>query len=636
MRIVTSAIKDLNLAIGSGNPFEGRASVREPDIWGAKCPDLEPLNTQATVAIWEAINQASTGRYPTRSVALLADAGMGKSHMIGRIRHQLQVYDKAVFAYINAQQFTDSNLIRQQLLYAIADSLRYTGSQGVMQWQELALFLVNQALVLSQTQAASFVAKKLVKKLNDQTLAKHQLWVNQVLDILFKSQPDIENPDLIRAVIWTLCNAQAPFARYWLAGRNLAKWKLEDLGLPDRSNEHRESLAWEITSQLLKLLLSYQPVVLCFDRIETDESSDSALKKEHVAASIIKRLADSHRQEDNRYGIVFLSVMTPDTWEHKVQPLLGRSAECISGNRDPILLESINAEKLNCIVGQWLAEFYAERNIVPPTPVYPFDSIQLQSLVRENLTLRDAIAWCAENFKPVEIDPLERVETVFDRQLKTLEFGAALTNNLEIEKALFFCCEMLRDRTIYNVQVADIAWSKKQKSTSQNSLGFQIRGREREPLSQDNLIQIDLAVVQDTDGKRVSAGLKQLIGTQSIGTQCDRHTRKCLIRSKAKKLSPQWKASQYLHQLLVEEDGRWIDLTLDAITPLLTLHSIYLDRETHQLTAEQILEFSHSCQLIENNPLIREIFRPSTPDNPAIPANQPDDSIDYQLSGVTN
>lgn len=629
---MTSAIKDLNLAIASGNPFEGRASVREPDIWGARCPDLEPLNTQATVAVWEAINQASTGRCPTRSIALLAEAGMGKSHMLGRIRHQLQTHGKALFAYINAQQFTDSNLIRQQLLYAIADSLRYTGSQGVMQWQELALFLVNQALVLSQTQAAGFVAKKLVKKLNDQTLAKHQLWVNQVLDILFKSQPDIENPDLIRAVVWTLCNAQAPFARYWLAGRNLAKWKLEDLGLPDRSNEHRESLAWEITSQLLKLLLSYQPVILCFDRLETDESNDSALKKEHVAASIIKRLTDSHRQENNRYGIVFLSVMTPETWEHKIQPLLGKSAECISGDREPIFLESIDGEKLNRIVGQWLAEFYAERNIVPPTPVYPFDSIQLQSLIRENLTLRDAIAWCAENFKPVEIDPLERVEAVFDRQLHTLEFGAALNNNLEIEKALFFCCEILQSRTIHSFYITEIAWSKKQKSTSQNALGFQIRGREHEHLSQENLTQIDLVVVQDTDGKRVSAGLKQL-----IGTQCDRNIRKCLIRSKAKKLSPQWKASHYLNQLLVEEEGRWIDLTLDAITPLLTLHSIYLDRETHQLTVEQILEFSQSCQLIENNPLIREIFRPSEPHTPVIPeASQADDSIDYQLSGVSN
>lgn len=628
---MTSAIKDLNLAIGSGNPFEGRASVRESDIWGAGCPDLESLNAHATTAVWEAIHQAGTGRCPTRSIALLAEAGMGKSHAIGRIRHQLQVSDKALFVYINAQQFTDSNVIRQQLLYAIADSLRYTGSQGVMQWQELALFLVNQALVLSQTQAAGFVAKKLVKKLNDQTLAKHQSWVNQVLEILFKSQPDIENPDLIRAVVWTLCNAQAPFARYWLAGRNLAKWKLEDLGLPDRSNEHRESLAWEITSQLLQLLLSYRPVILCFDRLETDESYESSLKKEQVAASIIKRLTDNRRQDNSRYGMVFLSVMTPETWEDKVQPLLGKSSDCISGDGDPILLESIDGDKLNRIVGHWLADFYSERDIVPPTPVYPFDAIQLQSLIRENLTLRDAIAWCAENFKPVEIDPIERVETVFDLQLKNLEFGTVLSDNVEIAKALFFCCEMLRDRTIYNFQVTEIAWGKKQKSTSKTPLGFQIRGREREHLSSENLTQIDLVIVQDTEGKRVSAGLKQL-----METQFDRSTRKCLIRSKAKKILPQWKASHYLHQLLAEEHGRWIDLTLDAITPLLTLYSIYLDRETHQLTTKQILEFSQNCQLIENNPLIREIFRPSEPDRPSIPDGQADDSIDYQLSGISD
>lgn len=593
-----STIKDLNAVIRQDNPFEGRSTVSEPEIWGRPCPDLPSLNAHATEVIAQAIEQVRSGRYPVRAIALLAESGMGKSQVLSRIRHQLQAQGNGLFIYINAQQFTDTSLIRQQFLYALVNSLKYPGSQGVMQWQELAIFPLERALAISHPEATGLAAKKLIKKLNEQPLVKNQAWVNQVTEILFKVQPDIENPDLLRALIWMLCNAQAPYARHWIAGRPIAKWKLDEVGLSDRTSENRESSAWEMTMQILQMITQYLPVVIAFDRLESHDLSEAVVKKEQVAASLIKRLSDNLRQMQCRYGVVLLSAMTPLTWYEKVLPFLGKFSNYVSGKTEPIALSSMDSSLMREVVTQWLTEFYVEHQISPPTPVYPFEYYQFSALMRENLTLQETIEWCADNFKPVEVDPIEKVERIF-KELLELDWHRELTNDDHIVESLYFGFKTLVGKTVSQFEIEAVSHEIQPSYENQNYIKFKILGIQKERRS-----NIGVAVMQTRNGKTVGALFRRLIRGDLFDL-----TRTCLVRSLTQTISPLWKAYADFQTWKNRWQGRWVDVNSTEIVPLLALYELYRQRDNYQLTQAQVFEFIDRSQLLENNPTIIAILR---------------------------
>lgn len=600
--IAPSTIKELNAAIRQDNPFEGRSSVNESEIWGRQCPDLPSLNAHATLAIDRALEQIRGGRYRVRAMALLAESGMGKSHVLSRIRHQLQTQGNGIFIYINAQQFTDTSLIRQQFLYAVVNSLKYPGSQGVMQWQELALFPLERALAISHPESTGVAGKKLIKKLNEQPLVKNQAWVNQVTDILFKAQPDIDNPDLLRAMIWMLCNAQAPYARQWIAGRAIAKWKLDEVGLSDRSSENRESSAWEMTLQILQIVAQYLPVVIAFDRLESNDLSEAVVKKEQVAASLIKRLSDSLRQIQSRYGVLLLSAMTPGTWYDKMLPFLGKFSSYVSGQTEPISLNAIDSSLLREVVTQWLSEFYVERQLVPPTPLYPFEGYQFSALMRENQTLQETIEWCADNFKPVEVDPIEKVERMFQELLQKDWQSEALDDSL-VDEALYSGFTLLVGKTIAQFKIETVNRQILPSQENQNYIKFQVSG-----IQNDRRSNIGIAVMQSSHGTPVGALFRRL-----IRGECFELSRTCLVRSQTQKISPTWKAYADFEMWKDRLQGRWVDLEPEAIVPLLALWELYHHSDRYQLSQSQILEFIDRAQILEQNPILIAILR-SPPD----------------------
>lgn len=598
-RFAPSSIQAINAAMQKDNPFEGRSTVSEREIWGRSNPDLLELNIHASTVIWQAIEQVGSPLHSARSIAFLAESGMGKSHVLSRIRHQLQARGNGLFIYINAQQFTDTSLIRQQFLYAIVNSLKYAGSQGIMQWQELALFPLERALSISRPESTSLDPKRLIEKLNEQPLVKNQAWVNQVTDILFKAQPDIENPDLLRAIVWMLCNSQAPYARHWIAGRAIANWKLDEVGLSDRAGENREASAWEMTVQLLQTISQYLPVVIAFDRLEVNDINEAVVKKEQVVASLIKRLSDRLHQMQYPYGVVLVSTMTPMTWYEKMQPFLGKFSSSVSGPMEPISLSSIDSHTLSEVLKQWLLDFYLEKHLIPSNPLYPFEYYQLQALIRENLSLKDAIDWFGDNFKPIEVDPIEQVERVF-QQLLDRDGSIDLYSDLNIANALSFSFRNLIGKTIAQFKIETVTDEIEPKQENQNYIQFKIVGIQKKRRS-----SIGIAVSQSRHGRTVGAVLKRLVRGDVFGL-----SRTCLIRSKTLKISPTWKAYPEFETWQNRDRGRWVDVNLKEMVPLLALCEMYDRCHLYQLTKAQILEFIDRSQILDNHPTLVAIVQP--------------------------
>jgi hypothetical protein len=83
----TSKIDEL---IKNENPFAGHIVVRPQQIWGKSFPDVASINAHASNSVFDAITKINKNQRQTVGITIIAEKGLGKSHIISRIRHKLQ------------------------------------------------------------------------------------------------------------------------------------------------------------------------------------------------------------------------------------------------------------------------------------------------------------------------------------------------------------------------------------------------------------------------------------------------------------------------------------------------------------------------------------------------------------------
>lgn len=288
----TSPIEAINAAIQSHNPFINAGIVKEQDIWKKKSPDVSTLNAHASDAVFRAIELVRTSQSSqdkVTSIAITAQQGVGKTHLLSRIRHHLEKEGGALFVYASANNYTDLNLVKYQFQQTLADSLSKTGSQWVMQWQEVAAAMVSEVKTDNSSTPAELVKK--FDQVYASSLAKNKNLMNALQKQVLKTKTNAD-PYILRAILWTLSETQAPFAIKWLSGGELAQVNADELGLPNpsKTNQDREAEALKNIQQILNLVSFYNPVVICFDEIDQiNNSTEDGFPTESVIASFQKR-----------------------------------------------------------------------------------------------------------------------------------------------------------------------------------------------------------------------------------------------------------------------------------------------------------------------------------------------------------
>lgn len=304
----SSSIADLHSAIKGQNPFDRPLVVRSQDVWGKGFPDVPSLNAHASDAVFQAIEKVRTRQRQVMGITITAEKGLGKSHLISRIRHRLQADGNASFVYMS--ECGDLNRIKIEYLRTLATSLKQIGSQGVSQWRELATALVNEGFNQSYTpqQLVSIFPKALAQK---------PRLVDYLRDRVLQIKPDIENPDIITAILWTLSPdpGYETFAINWLCGRSLPQSKADAMGLSNPNTEDKEAESFNTVRQILNLISDYKPIVVCFDELDVPECSDAGFSKAQVTAGLAKDLYNSIKRG------VLLAAMYPETWIHQVKAL---------------------------------------------------------------------------------------------------------------------------------------------------------------------------------------------------------------------------------------------------------------------------------------------------------------------------
>jgi hypothetical protein len=613
-----SPIEALNAAIQSHNPFSNAGIVKEQDVWGKGFPDVPTLNAHASDTVFQAIEQVRTSQSSqdkVTSIAITADPGVGKSHIISRIRHRLEHEGGALFVYASLDNYKDLNLINYKLQQTLSESLAHTGSQRVMQWQEVATAMANEGFKAINPNAQSLSPEQLVSrfdKVYSSWLDQNRNLMNTLTKHVLRTKPNAD-PYIVRAILWTLSETQAPFAIKWLSGDELAQSNADVLGLPNpnKTSKEKENDALKTIQQIFNLVSYYNPVIICFDEIDVlNDSTDDGFPTAMVIADLVKRLYDTLHQSELGQGVVFLTVMLPVTWSQKVNVIPGGTPERISTytKRNPINLNHINGDSLVELVTLWLKEFYQARNLTPPHPVYPFKETQLREFGKRRLTVREALRVCAENFKVdmprLPEEPVKRFELALTSETEA-DIGDYTEDNSLIADALRFGFQALKGETLEGetstgeklneVTIEDVV-EVEPKATNQGWINFKIIGKEK---GKD--FKIGVAVLQQSNGRTVGAGMWRLTNYEKFDL-----TRGCLVRSKEKKILKRWDAYGFLNQLIQKMGGEWAYLKAEDIRPLINIYSLYQKRDRYQLSEEQVLEFSKP--LILENTLLREIL----------------------------
>lgn len=619
-----SSIEDINAALLSQNPFAKPPYLNASDIWGKEFFDIETINAHASDTVFQALEQIRSSQYSTTSIAITAQDGTGKTHIISRIRHRLQKNGGGLFIYANKIP-ADSQKIKQEFQKLLAQSLGKIGSQGVTQWQELATAMTNEALNAAKSNPRLYFPQELVKKFQAGQLSELRKWVNGLTKAFFKAK-DVSDPDIVKAIIWTLSNEQSLYAIKWLEGQELAQYKADELGLPSQ----RQS--FDAVLQILDLISQYNELVICFDELDTPDAYDeiSGLHISQIVASLIKDLFQ------NLSRGVILSVMMPAQWSNKIKQLPGGVYNKLSAQGNPLDLKYMDGESIVNLVTSWLENYYNQRSLVPPEPIYPFSKDQLHSLGKGKPTVREVLKWCKDNCKPSNgvIKPPPELDPVEDAFVKELEEDPKnyLEDNSLLADAILFSFQALIGQTVERVTIKEVTNKVTKKDDKDNYMKFKIIGKEEN----GNNICIGVAVLQDAGGKSLGAGLKRLNEYKIFGL-----TRGCLVRSKDKTLTS-YLEDKYLVPLIKEKGGEYVELKEEEIRPLVAIREVHKKREVdYKLSDEQIFKFiadkGAEKMLGANNPLLKEILSdPSYEVPPELIKNEPVAVAESILADVSN
>ncbi|MBE9000177.1 MULTISPECIES: hypothetical protein [unclassified Nostoc] len=627
----TSTIDEL---IQKQNPFAGHLVVKPQQIWGKSFPDVPSINVHASNAVFDAIDKIQKGQRSTVGITIVAERGLGKSHIISRIRHHLQAETNSLFIYMS--KYDNLNQIKYEFLQSVASSLRAFGSQKVMQWQEIAAALINEAKQWNYTP--------------QQYISQYPTWLNkhstklveQFTKLVLSIKPEISNPYIVKAILWTLSPVHINYANRWLSGLEITQEEAEEMGLPNLNKEDRETESLRNIRQILDITSYYRIPVICFDELDNADVAENGLTTAQVIASLVKDLYNNLKRG------VFLSAMYPETWNEQIR-LLPQAEAVIDrlvseeADRQPIELKYLNSDDIISLVKGWLQDFYQENQQIPPHFLYPFDENKLRQQGKERPTVRSILKWCADNFLLMEsidcttdinqgfseknqiksnIDFNEKesvnvslVETYFQKELVEVNqvIDELLEDEVAISNALRLSIYSLIGETIEGVTIESL---EEVEPTAVNNgfMDFKIIGK---MIGKRNKLRIGVDVVQQ-DGANVGAALKRLIDYETFNL-----TRGCLVRTNVIRQAATVARDRLRILLDKRKGGKWVALESEDIQPLLAILWVYWGSENYGIKEEkeildfqeQVLDFIKQRKIAMNNPLIREIISPPSYDN---------------------
>jgi GTPase SAR1 family protein len=350
------------------NPFDP-ITFKTGNFWTQQPSSIITIESihQQEIAEIEQIFNLVLEDHLTRTVLLTGDSGCGKSYLLKRLKQKLN--SQAFFAYIDP--CPSSDCIWRHTLRYLVDSLMYTPEKETE--PQLIRWLKN----LLESQNRSLIEKLLGEKglfiLNFRS--KYPTGIFQAKDF-FTVLYQLTQPDLYLLA----CD--------WLRGENLDEQDSKTLGVSSVIDS--EIAAKGIIENLGIISTANQPIVLCFDQVETYRNSDGSFD----FSSVFNINTTIHN--DNLKNFLVLISITRDQFITKKADLpqsdLARLEQTVN-------LKQINLEQVIALWHSRLASLHAQANPQPNSPIAPLEEQQLrQQYPGEKANLRDSLALASKLF----------------------------------------------------------------------------------------------------------------------------------------------------------------------------------------------------------------------------------------------
>jgi hypothetical protein len=579
-------------SINSENPFDRNLFVKQQQIWERQFVDIPSLNAEASDFVLKAVEAIRARTRTTLGITLIAERGLGKSHLISRICHQLRMNETAFFVYMG--DYNNLHQLKNEFLQEVAYSFKHSMRAGYMQWQELATTMANRSLK-KKVSVRHFVDDLIPRQEN---FVQHNgghlsHLINHLCKNFSDCYPHVQNRDLVRAIFWTLSKSHVTAAINWLAGNEITPYELQELGLPSIADSETFN-SFKQAQQILDLVNIFHPVVICLDELDSLHAGDSSAKPRSVA-SLAKDILNGLKR-----GVV-LTTMYPQTWKNDIKTMPQAEGIIDRIGEKVLELQYLNNQGVKALVTAWLDEFYFEKKYMPETPIYPFLDAEIQMIGNERPTFRAALQDCRQLFsEKIKVPPVEnKVQPIYQKVLEGIQNNIAemMEDSEKIANALQLAFSLVVNQTVAGVKVLAVEKFETVGSADQKYVQFKVIAEEC-----GETAKIGISVLQNQGGNGVTACLKRLVDYKKFDL-----TRGCLVRSKNISSSAS-QARQLVQELIVNKKGEWVWLLSEHIGAPLALYEIYERREDHELTEAEISSFLSQQKIIIDNPLIGEIL----------------------------
>ncbi len=598
---MTNQTKLENL-IKNYNPFIGNHIVTNAQIWGKSFPDVPIINAHASNEVFKAIQQIRNQEQSKIGITITGEKGLGKSHLISRIRHTVKNQGDVVFIYLNKYDNLDN--IHDVFLKNVVSNIRAFGQhKNVMQWQEIATDLINLA---NQERNWNYPPQTYINKMPE-WLNNNRNVINTLQNKILHLNPSFYDSNyLIKAILWTLSEDHKMLANHWLGKNfNLSCQDLEiidqEMGLPNSTNLSQTDInPLESVRQIFKILSYCGKIpLICFDELDNINYSQNGFTTAQIIANLAKDLYNTIES-----GVIFLT-MYPETWRDQIRSLPQTEAvvaRLVSQqiDQEPIKLNYLNYDQIKALVATKLKHFFDQHQQQAPSPLYPFDERALQEFAKSKPTMRALFRWCADNFKYKESTTQPQANTVesqtnlvenaFNQELSQLKLKDYWQDNNSLAQAISFNLKTLINQTVENVKIEKI------EPVNDAHINFKIVG-----MDNDKTVKIGVVIAQYTNGHSINAALNKLVNYQRYD-----FTRGCFIRSE--RVNTNTQAHQKVRDLLHLQGGEWVLLKPEEIKPLLAIFKLWENREQYNLTIEEINKFIIEKRISIDNHLIKDIL----------------------------
>lgn len=289
----------------------------------------------------------------SRTLLLVGDSGSGKSYLLGRLKKTFN--SKAFFAYIGP--WADNDYIWRHVLRYTVDSLVQI-PEG-QQESQLILWLKSLSVFTKRSTNKNFTDAIWQSLLNDR-----QKFINHLKNEY--KLASIYNPEIFFGVLYNLTVPElSDLASEWLRGDDLSDESMQALKV--KFCIDTEDAAKNILANFGKISTQTQPIVLCFDQVESTAYFGTNPQPLFNINTTI--------HNDNLKNFLIIISVVKEPWMRAKQLIIQSDKARIEKD---IQLRPINLNQAEALWAYRLQPLHQAANPQPDTPIFPLTTKLLQ------------------------------------------------------------------------------------------------------------------------------------------------------------------------------------------------------------------------------------------------------------------